>query len=494
MSEFLLHNISKHWRLIYIGLAVALAGLFEIFVWGQKPGLGFLLYIIIALTGFITLSVINQQFRQPKALLLLIPVLVLGVDVFIYNNEITEQITRPLVLALMVLFAVLSTYDNASKHKFSFLKIPFFGQGFLMFAKIKHVFHDLFVWKETKTQIYKKIAIGFLIALPLLYFFTVLFFSADKIFAESLKNLFNFSPNGELFFRIARIVFLSLFLSGLFYVTYGKEHALSEKIISVKKLDAVIVGVVLALINSLFAFFVFFQIKYLFGNAEFVLKSGLTFAEYARQGFFELVWVVILASLVILVVYRSLVYHKQHWIVRLLLLVLVAQIFIIATSALKRMNLYQSEYGFTVPRLYVEWFIYFIVFLLTATVFGLAWQWQFRNLFYSFLVLGVLALTVVCSVNVDLMIANKNISLAINQGQELDINYLSVLSLDAVPSFKLLSDSASKVKLRENQYNQKKNLNIPLLIESTKKKIIEIDSFLEFNWGRFQAREILKSL
>jgi hypothetical protein len=44
----------------------------------------------------------------------------------------------------------------------------------------------------------------------------------------------------------------------------------------------------------------------LFGNADFVSKSGITFADYARNGFFELVWVLVLASLVILVVYRPL--------------------------------------------------------------------------------------------------------------------------------------------------------------------------------------------
>lgn len=497
MSDFLLHNISRYWRLAYVVLAVVLAGLFEVFVWGKKPGLGFLFYIILALVGFISISVINKQFRRPKALFLLIPILVLCLDVFVYNNLITIVLSRPLVLILMILFAVLSTYDNAQKHKFSFLKIPFFGNAFLMFSKIGHVVRDLFIWRESKTQIYRKIVLGIIIALPLLGFFMLFFLSADEVFAESLRNLFAFSFAEEIFARIIRISFLSVFLASLFYVTVGREHVLGEKNISVKKLDSVIVGVILILINALFALFVFFQIKYLFGGAEFVSKSStLSFAEYARTGFFELVWVLILASLIVLVVYRSLVYHRQHWIIKLLLFVLVAQVFVVAMSALKRMNLYQSEYGFTISRLYVEWFIYFICFLLIVMVVGLVARLQFRNLFYTFLIIGIIAITTVCSLNVDLMIANKNISLAINQGKELDVIYLYYLSLDMSPSLKLLSDSVSKIKLRGNlpDYPDYQRIDIPKLVERSKESVKDVDSFLEFNWGRFQAREILKNL
>ena len=493
MTETLLYNISKHWRLAYVSLAAFLAILFDFFVWDKRLGLGFSLYIIIGLIGFISLSVVTRQFRQPKALLLLVPIFVLCTDVFLYNNLIIEALARPLILALMILFAVLSTFENPHKHKFSFIKLPFFGQGFLLFSKIGHLFKDMFSWgRQDKNGVYKKIILGILVALPFLYFFTVLFIMADSVFAESLKSFFSFSIDEEIIGKVIRTLFLFVFLSSLFYVTSGKEHILGEKNISIKKLDSIIVGVVLGLINSLFALFVFFQIKYFFGNAEFVLKSGKTFAEYARSGFFELVWVLILASLVVLVIYRSLTHHTQHWILKILSIVLVAQVFVVAISALKRMNLYQAEYGFTVLRLYVEWFIYFVMFLLNLLVLGLIFKWQFRNLFYSFLLSGLVALTIVCSVNVDLMIARKNISFAINSGKELDTFYLHSLSIDIAPALPELVRVMDTIKLR---FNTEKN-TYPILedIKSKKELVKNIDSFLEFNWGRFQAREILKNL
>ena len=274
-------------------------------------------------------------------------------------------------------------------------------------------------------------------------------------------------------------------------MTFGKEHALGEKLIFVKKLDSVVVAVVLVLINLLFAAFLFFQIKYLFGNAEFVLKSGFTFAEYARKGFFELVWVVLLASALIMVVYRSLIHHNQHLILKSVLFVFLAQVMVVAISALKRMNLYQAEYGYTVPRLYVEWFIYFVLFLLLITIFGLIFKWQFRNLFYSFLIAGLGALTIVCSINVDQIIADKNISLAITQKKELDVRYLLFsLSKDAAPSFFRLVKELPKIETSGNRQEF-----VSFVEKEVKNERSSVpDSFLEFNWGRFQAREILKNL
>jgi hypothetical protein len=61
-------------------------------------------------------------------------------------------------------------------------------------------------------------------------------------------------------------------------------------------LGAVEVGTALGLLDLLFASFVLVQVRYFFGGAAHVLETtGLTYSEYARRGFFELVWVAVLA-------------------------------------------------------------------------------------------------------------------------------------------------------------------------------------------------------
>ena len=56
----------------------------------------------------------------------------------------------------------------------------------------------------------------------------------------------------------------------------------------------------LASLDLLFALFVAVQIRYLFGGDAGLRLTGLSYAEYARRGFFELVWVTALGSAAVL--------------------------------------------------------------------------------------------------------------------------------------------------------------------------------------------------
>src|SRR2546423_1508317 len=73
-------------------------------------------------------------------------------------------------------------------------------------------------------------------------------------------------------------------------------------------LGVVEVGVVLGLLDALFLGFVCVQVRYLFGSAAWVAATGgLTYAEYARRGFFELSWATALALPLLLAL---------HWLLR----------------------------------------------------------------------------------------------------------------------------------------------------------------------------------
>src|SRR5262249_21518589 len=62
------------------------------------------------------------------------------------------------------------------------------------------------------------------------------------------------------------------------------------------KLGLTEIGCLLGSLSLLFGGFVAVQLRYLFGGHNRVQTvAGLTYADYARGGFFELVWVVVLA-------------------------------------------------------------------------------------------------------------------------------------------------------------------------------------------------------
>src|SRR5918998_2555757 len=107
-------------------------------------------------------------------------------------------------------------------------------------------------------------------------------------------------------------------------------------------LGIVEVGVVLGLLDLLFITFVAIQVRYLFGGAGHVAGTArLTYAEYARHGFFELATVTALALPLLLL---------AHWLFRpdnrthevlfkALACTMVALLFVIVASALQRMYL-----------------------------------------------------------------------------------------------------------------------------------------------------------
>src|SRR5919201_216353 len=103
-------------------------------------------------------------------------------------------------------------------------------------------------------------------------------------------------------------------------------------------------------IDALFIFFVALQVAYLFGGLDTLNATGLTYAAYARRGFFELIAVAVLAGgvvfgLELVVARRSRLYLGAA-------LVLVIATLVIVASAAYRMQLYQLAYGWTEQRFY----------------------------------------------------------------------------------------------------------------------------------------------
>ncbi|MEK7084610.1 MAG: DUF4173 domain-containing protein, partial [Patescibacteria group bacterium] len=336
---------------------------------------------------------------------------------------------------------------------------------------------DLFHWRQkSEDDIIRKILIGVVIAAPILLLFIVLFSKADAVFAQMLENLFDAEALG---WRIFRSSVIALWLAGFFYVLVSESHILERHETRLwTKIDPVIVGVVLGLLDALFLIFIFIQLQYLFGEKTFVLENGMTFAEYARSGFFELAWVIFFAACILVFVYRAFFGKKIPVSITLLKLLLIVQIGVIAISALRRMNVYQAEYGYTVLRLYVEWFIYFTMILLVTAGGFFASRVSFRRFIHTALIVGIVAMTVVASVNVDRVIAEENVDRFLSLGKDLDVSYLATLSPDALPPIVKLLQEKNPRELSIDML-----LDLEKFLNEMEKKVAAHDSARELHGG-----------
>jgi hypothetical protein len=162
-------------------------------------------------------------------------------------------------------------------------------------------------------------------------------------------------------------------------------------------------------------------------------ETDLTYAEYARHGFFELVAVAALVLPVLLLADWALVRDRRtQRVFRTLALVLVGLLFVVMASALERMRLYQREYGLTELRVYASGLIFWLgVVFLWALVTVLRGR---RELFaVGALVAAFVGIALANALNPDALIARTNIDRG-SEGRPVDYSYLTELSDDAVPT------------------------------------------------------------
>jgi len=283
---------------------------------------------------------------------------------------------------------------------------------------------------------------GLLIAVPLVILFVALFSAADAVFAQITKDLFDWDLDlGPLPGRLVVIAVTAWVAAGLLtHVARGEEAALGAPSeggtgnrFSLGSAETVTVLVVL---DFLFIGFVVLQGTYLFGGRDTLDASGLTYAEYARRGFFELLAVAFLVGGLILGAERFVRDRSPAYVGTAISLVVLT--IVVLASAFLRLRLYQDAYGWTELRFYV---LAAIAWLAIGAVMAVLTLWTDRSrwLLHGMVLLSFafgLAFNVIGPLK---LIAEQNIGRAIHPervapgGQTgLDTYYLAYLGDDAL--------------------------------------------------------------
>jgi hypothetical protein len=271
--------------------------------------------------------------------------------------------------------------------------------------------------------------------------FGALFASADPAFARLVGNLVPTLNAGEF---VARVVVFGIVLAFVFFGGYVMRFA--------PRLDAMAPPAMrpvqrwewalpLGVVDALFIAFVVVQATVLFGGHAHVLETeGLTYAEYARQGFWQLLWVsaltLLVLSAVIRVAGRTTVADRR--LLRALVGTLCATSVVVVISAIHRMWLYQQAYGFSTERLMVitiELWLAAVFVLIAVAGIRMTARWLPR----AVLVAGAVALLGLAATNPEKLIAERNID-RYEQTGLLDTDYLLSLSPDIEPALQRLPE------------------------------------------------------
>jgi len=202
----------------------------------------------------------------------------------------------------------------------------------------------------------KRALIGVGISVLLLFVIVPLLMSADQVFGYYMTRIF--STGGSSSFPILTHIFLIVVTFGLFYsalwnVGFGAVNEGHQ--VSFGQIDTIITAIVLSSIITVYVLFCIIQFTYLFAGAG--LPEGMTFSEYAREGFAQTVVVCAINMFLFGVFLR---YSKYNSMIRGLLLTLLALTGVMLVSGWVRLNLYIGVFGMTWLRLLSAWFIIYI--------------------------------------------------------------------------------------------------------------------------------------
>jgi hypothetical protein len=231
-------------------------------------------------------------------------------------------------------------------------------------------------------------------------------------------------------FMAADVVFRSLLVSAV--PSLGKiwVHLAIVGGLTRPQVGATEVTIALGILDLLFAAFVAVQARYLLGWKDLVeSRVHLTYAQYVRHGFLELVVVAVLVLPLLLganVLVRG--SDRGARVVRGLSAALVALVLVVMVSALDRMWLYERGYGLTELRIYaigiILWLACVFLWLLVTVLRGNSSRFA-----TGAIIAGFGATLALNAINPDALIARANLA-----RPHIDAAYVASLSDDALPA------------------------------------------------------------
>jgi hypothetical protein len=306
------------------------------------------------------------------------------------------------------------------------------GAGFLLLSDLR----SGNVNAEGQQSRWNRAWLGIALALPALLVFGSLLTSADGNFEYLITEVFQI----DFWTLVGHTVVITMlgwgiggWLRGRFL---GIEFALPPAVLPNRpSLGMTEVVIVLGSLDLLFGTFVVFQLPHFFGGHDLILGTPvLTYAEYARRGFFELIVVAALTLSLLLAVdwlFRS-DRRQEHRIVRALSVVMIALVGVMLASAMHRLVLYMEAYGMTTARVHAAaillWIALGLVFFCATVLRG-----KRDRLPYAMIISGFLTLLAVNVLNPDAFVARVNMERLASDGTS-DPRYTFNLSADAVPT------------------------------------------------------------
>ncbi|HEC64500.1 MAG TPA: DUF4173 domain-containing protein [bacterium] len=436
-------SFSPYYFVAFLISAIAI----EILFLYKSLGISVLIFSVVAIILYeIGKALFAEENKLNPYHLLLIPILFFSAGYAARADEFVLGWNTFALVFLVPAYAIFSASPNFLR-RFSGLEFfegmvksiaaPFDSLGAVLGRTFRFGKHSL------NGKILLKVILGLVITIPVFSIVLSLLTSSDAIFANALDGIVElFIP--DTFGELVGKILLASFLSGLmWFVLSGqieskllKESNFKIKFLDNISLDMIIPAILVYALDIIYLLFTIVQFGYLFGGEEFVKNNDVIYSEYAVNGFWEMITVVLINFMVLYFVQTR--FSLKSLTAKLILVP--AYVFTVFSSVVmlisshSKLTLYESQYGFTKDRLIPHVFMIFVLAILLLSLLNLSFKDTIRRKVIN---IGTMVITVIFLMGLNLFsmetfIVKKNVEKFQTEESvvDLDVKYLTELGTE----------------------------------------------------------------
>ena len=477
----------------FIWATIGYAFFYVVCLYRNGSGITFPLFTLGTIIYFL-LCMKNLDVKvKPYSIFYMVCIELLGLSTCLTDSWVIIFLNKCSIFFLVIVFLLHNFYENKHWNFLEHIK-AYFSAVFISFGFIYKPFSHLSNYKKRRVLEGKAkksdkalyVILGIAISVPLVAIVLVLLVSADAVFGYIFSEMLEKILLGDII--LSFLLFIVVFFFAYMLISFLSNYNVNSVKKETNNGEPIIAITICSILSVIYLFFCFIQIVYLFigSKATLSLPGNMTYAEYAREGFFQLLFVCIINLILVL---AGIYFFKESKILKVFLCIITSCTYIMIFSSAMRMLLYIQYKYLTFLRVFVLWAL-LVIFLVMVGAMISIFKKNFNFFKYSTIITTCLYLIlsfarvdyIVAKVNVDNMCEETQYEFF--EGVELynDSYYLvKNLSYDAAPAIYALEDFED-----DNSYwgfNQSKERYTERILSKTEDMGIR-----NFNVSRFIAR------
>lgn len=348
------------------GLSLVFGAVGTFFLYHNPSGITFLAYVLMVyVLAWLVFRRLGMEFRRLSWFVAAVSVLIAG-STCATASPVIHDLNRTALFLLFIVFVLHQFYDDTAWNigKYVISIVIFLAQALgCINWPIKHAVRYAKTIQSGKYRTFLWILAGFIVGIPVTVLLSALLASADVVFDALISRVLIEYLN--LFTVISVVTQTILGMFAMYCVICSAcARGIKGEVRDRRNAEPVIAVSFMALICAVYLLFCGIQVIYLFmGKGS--LPEGMTYAGYARQGFFQLLFVALLNLVMVLLCLK---YFRRSRLLDGVLLVVSLCTYVMIASAFYRMLLYVGQYRLTFLRLFVLWFLLLLAVIMAGVV------------------------------------------------------------------------------------------------------------------------------